>query len=86
MPHWLPLLEEYLPILLLLKKPIDKVRASYARRGERLNAAEVRFRKCREIIRRWLWQKLVVDFHAIGRPVSGFDATRHGHDGHGISK
>ena len=35
--HWLPLL------LLFLTKPIDEVRASYARRGERLNADAARF-------------------------------------------
>jgi len=83
--HWLSLLGPYRPALLYLTKPLDEVRASCIRRGERLDVAEARFHRCAEIVRRWPWRTHTLDYHALRRAVAGFDAARHGHDGHGVS-
>lgn len=83
--HWLPLLEPYRPALLLLTKRLDEVRASCVRRGERPDVAQARHHRCAEVVRRWPWRTHTLDYHALRRAIAGFDASRHGHDGHGVA-
>ena len=75
--NWLPLWEDHQPLLLVLVKPEEELRKSYARRGFEVNAQAI-LERYDKVIEKYPWQSLKLDFSLIAEALKGFDASRIG--------
>jgi len=74
--NWIPILEQYKPGLIYLKRKTEYIIPSYDRRGGPVEMAHRRIAECGKIINNWPWGVVIIDFDDLTKAVELFDKNK----------